>query len=212
MTPGSPKEGSAQSSEYEASDEDLDSATEAVRRSLYADADEYEEDFIDNDVHDGLLGSPMGLEDIPIEFTRHANKEPIEHFKDVVEWMVHNKLNPAFARNDGIYQIAVRKIDDEVQAYAGSNLVSSIWSPQFTKALKTRPDIEIREVSRSLGRDSCDACNRGRHPARYLVILSGRAYDRATLEEISEDDDEAGNDVESAANDPDEAQIFYLGR
>ncbi|KAI4265686.1 MAG: hypothetical protein L6R35_007064 [Caloplaca aegaea] len=82
--------------------------------------DEYEQDFVDDDNDSGTLGAPADLSSIPLEFTRHAHKKPIEHFKDVVEWMVHNKLNPAFARNDPVYTIACRKLDDVVQGFAGS--------------------------------------------------------------------------------------------
>jgi hypothetical protein len=70
----------------------------AMRRG--SNLDEYEEDFVDDD--DDTLGVEMDGEAlrraIPIEFTHHANKKTIEHFKDEVEWMVHNKLNPAFDR------------------------------------------------------------------------------------------------------------------
>ena len=70
----------------------------AMRRG--SNLDEYEEDFLDDD--DVTLGVEMDGEAlrraIPIEFTHHANKKTIEHFKDEVEWMVHNKLNPAFDR------------------------------------------------------------------------------------------------------------------
>ena len=46
-----------------------------------------------------------------------------EHFKDVVEWMVHNKVNPAFARNDPIYRQAFMKVDAEYKGYAQSKYV-----------------------------------------------------------------------------------------
>ncbi|KAI4120895.1 MAG: hypothetical protein LQ341_007486 [Variospora aurantia] len=102
--------------------------------------DEYEQDFVDDDNDSGTLGAPPDLSSIPLEFTRHAHKKPIEHFKDVVEWMVHNKLNPAFARNDPVYTIACRKLDDVVQGFAGSKFISSAWRPEFSAALKKYPE------------------------------------------------------------------------
>lgn len=197
----------SQTSEDEAGDDDLGSGTEAVRRTLLADVDEYDEDFVVND-EDGTLGAP-GLEEMPIEFTRHAFRKPIENFKTAVEWMVHNKLNPAFARNDEIYQIAIFKLDDEVQGYAGSKFVSTVWNDEFKKALRTRPELSVIEVPSAFGHN-CEACRRGGHPAKYQVVFSGKPYDRATLEDISDDDDEEGG--AGIQDGHEESQAFYLGR
>lgn len=204
LSPASSKDGPPESGEGGTSDEELDSGIDDIRQSLLESADEYEEDFVVND-NDGLMGAPAGLDQIPLEFTRHAHKEPIEHFKDVVEWMVHNKLNPAFARNDEIYRIAVRKLDDQVQAYAGSKS-STVWSPQFTNALKMLPEISTRAFKEMS--NVCQACNR-KHPARYRVTLSGKAYDRDTLEDLSDEDD---GDEDEFGEWPNEGQSFFVGR
>ncbi|MCJ1429961.1 hypothetical protein MMC29_007876, partial [Sticta canariensis] len=196
-------------SEDEDEDEDEDSGTEAVRQSLYTNADEYEEDFVDDEDVDGTLGAPLGLEEIPLEFTAYASKKPIEYFKIAVEWMVHNKLNPAFARDDMLYQIAVRKLDDEVQGFAGSKFVSSVWKEEFTMALKSRPEIEVYQVPVDL-EHNCEACRRGGHPAKYQVIFKGKPYNRTTLEEISEDEDYEDEDEKSSEGQ--ESYQFYLGR
>ncbi|KAL8677567.1 MAG: hypothetical protein Q9224_007184, partial [Gallowayella concinna] len=84
-------------------EEDSDPATERIRRAIPPNLDEYEEDFVDDDADDSTLGQPADIASIPLEFTRHAHKKPAEHFKDVVEWLVHNKINPAFKRDDPIY-------------------------------------------------------------------------------------------------------------
>lgn len=188
-------------------DDDVDSGTEAVRQSLLANVDEYEEDFVDDD-EDGTLGAPDGLGEIPLEFTSYASKKPIEYFKIAVQWMVHNKLNPAFARSDKLYQIAVRKLDDEVQGFTGSKFVSSVWKEEFIQALKSRPDMEIGQVLHDLER-KCEACQRGGHPAKHHVVFKGKPYDRETLEDISEDEDD--EDPNSAEGDK-EYESFYLGR
>lgn len=203
-SPASSDDGPAESGEVGTGDEALDSGMDHIRQSLLEDADEYEEDFVVDD-NEGLLGAPAGLDQIPLEFTRHAHKEPIEHFKDVVEWIVHNKLNPAFARNDEIYRIAVRKLDDQVQAYAGSKS-STVWSSEFRNALKMRPEISTRAFKEMS--DVCQACNR-KHPTRYRITLSGKAYDRDTLEELTDEDDE---DKDEFGEFPDEGQSFFVGR
>lgn len=193
-------------------DDDIDSGTEAIRQSLGANGDEYEHDFVTDD-EDETLGAP-GLEEMPIEFSHHSFRKPIENFKFAVEWMIHNKLNPAFARNDEIYQIAVFKLEDEVQGYAGSKFVSSVWDDNFRKALKERPEMSVILVPTTIGRN-CEACRRGSHPATYQVVFSGRPYDRHTLEDVYDDDDDDDDDVESGAGSQDgreESQTFYLGR
>lgn len=207
-----------QTSEDEVDDEDEEeeSGTEAVRRSLRADADEYEEDFVD-DNEEELLGAPHGLDEIPLEFTHHAFRKPIENFRFAVEWMIHNKLNPAFARNDQIYEMAVRKLDDEVQGFAGSKFLSSVWNGGFTKALKGRPDLSVIQLPSTLFHN-CDACQRSGHPAKYQVVFSGKPYNRKTLEDLSNNDDDDDYDAEIVEDDKisnddqDDSQTFYLGR
>lgn len=193
------------SSQDEDSNTDDDSATEAIRKSLRADADE-NDSCVDED---GFLGV-HGLEDIPFELTRHAHKKPLQHFKDAVEWIVHNKLNPAFPRNDVIYRIAFRKIDDEVQGYSGSKFLSAAWNRDFLQALKTLPELVARAV-RTMIDHKCDACNRAGHPAKHQLVFSGKPYDIDTLEEL-EDDDSDNEEVTSRAADTDQSRTFYLGR
>ena len=204
-----------QPSHDEISDTNHDSATEAIRKSLRADADENDssDDFLSDD--DGFLGV-QALEDIPFELTRHAHKKPIEHFKDAVEWIVHNKLNPAFPRNDVIYRIAFRKIDDEVRGYSGSKFVSSVWNKDFLSVLKSLPELAVRTV-RTMLDHKCDACNRSKHPAKHQLVFSGKPYNIDTLEEIEEDDeddeeDAASKEKSSRPADSDQSRSFYLGR
>ena len=163
---------------------------------------------VDDEI-DGNLGAPSDLKEIPLEFTRHAHKKPIEHFKEVVEWMVHNKLNPAFARNDEVYDNAVRKIDNEVSTYSGSKFMSSVWTTDFVQELKTRPDLSSVEIPAML-EDKCDACNRSGHPPKCRLVFSGRAYDRGTLENISDD---SSDDNSSTTQDAQEnLKTFHVGR
>lgn len=211
----SDNEGSSKSGHYgdqTSEDEDVDSRTEAVRQSLHTNTDEYEEDFVDDD-DDGNLGAPHGLDEIPLQFTSRASKKPIDYFRDTVEWMVHNELNPAFDRNHERYGFAVHKLDDVVQGFAGSKFVSSVWKDEFTKALKSRPDMEFTRISASL-EHNCEACP-GHHPATYHVTFKGKLYNRHTLEEFSEDDDDDDDneDVDAMSiQSQKEDQAFYLGR
>ncbi|KAL8712139.1 MAG: hypothetical protein Q9220_003573 [cf. Caloplaca sp. 1 TL-2023] len=179
---------SSNSDVNEITDPDEDSGTERVRQAITSNLDEYEEDFLDDD--DDTLGVPAGLEDIPLEFTRHANKKPIEHFKDLIEWMVHNKINPAFARNDPVYTLAVQKLDDVAQGFAGSKFISTAWRPEFLAALKRYPDLASTGVPTMLDQ-KCEACGRSGHPAKHQLIFSGKPYDRTSLEDASSSDEDS---------------------
>lgn len=183
------------------------------------DLDKYEDDFVDQG-EDGMLGAPDELNDIPFEFTRHRYKRLRDHFKDVVEWMVHNKLNPAFPRDDVVYRVAFSKVNDEVMGLAGSQLISSAWNRDFRKALEARPGLNVTLYPISMGH-SCDACNKTNHPASFDIKLDGKPYLLETLEPISdddeEDDDESGDhkpgNIDRGGNEiPDASTHFYLGR
>ncbi|OJD12051.1 hypothetical protein AJ78_07293 [Emergomyces pasteurianus Ep9510] len=171
-------------------DEDSD-----VEPPVPEDLDKYEDDFIDQD-EEGALGAPDELNDIPFEFTRHRYKRLRDHFKDVVEWMVHNKLNPAFPRDDVVYRMAFSKVTDQVTGLAGSQLISSAWNRDFRKALEARPGIDVTLYPVSLGH-SCDACNKTNHPASFDIQFNGKPYLLETLEPVSDDDDDDDGDSDS---------------
>lgn len=208
--PGDQRETHHRSSQDEISDTDDDSAVEAIRKSLRADADE-NDDFISE--NEDFLGV-HGLEDIPFELTRHAHKKPFEHFKDAVEWIVHDKLNPAFPRNDVVYRVAFRKIDDEVKGYSGSKFVSTVWNKDFIQTLKSLPELAVKTVQ-TMFDHKCDACKRSGHPAKHQFVFSGKPYNIETLEDIEDDadDDDAGvAEKASRPDDTDQSRTFYLGR
>ncbi|GAT28371.1 possible transcription factor IIIc-like protein [Aspergillus luchuensis] len=186
------------------------------------DLDRYEDDFVLED-DDDTLGAPTGLEDIPIEFSRHAYKQLKDYFQDAVEWMVHNQLNPAFPRSDPVYEVAFSKLEDEVKGRTGSQLVSSVWNAKFRRALLARPRIKITTFP-TIENHPCDACNRSGHPASFDIKLYGKAYSLKTLEPLTDDDSdddddddkEDDNDHEERDRDghilPDENTRFFLGR
>ncbi|KAI9846372.1 MAG: hypothetical protein M1838_001323 [Thelocarpon superellum] len=195
-------------------DETKISATEEIRQILRdGHSDEYEEDFVD-DEGDDTLGAPLdehsALQGIPLEFTRHSHKKPKEHFQDAVKWMVHNKLDPAFPRDDAIYQVAFQKLDDEVQGRSRSTFISAAWTADFVRALRSRPDIVTDEGHSGLVLEHCEACNRVGHPATWTIHLTGKPYHRHTLEDVT-DDEEDGNgddddDVDDVDDDADDAE------
>ena len=198
------------------SSQDTDAPPEETGFDRYDD-----DDFIVDDPND-RLGVPH--HDMPLEFTSYASAKPRDLFIHVIEWLVKNKISPAFSRHDQFWSLAFNKIDDEVKGQAGSRLISSAWTATFRRTLEARPGIC---VTRLPGNDednirTCDACNRTNHPAQYDFVFRGKAYHHKTLEPIdNSDDDESDEDDEEkdkASVDsknhvlPPESQHFYLGR
>ena len=179
------------------------------------DLDTYEDDFIDFD-EEQTMGVPT---EMPLEFTRHASKKPREHFKYVVEWMVNNKINPAFPRDDPIYVLAFDKVDDEVKAQAGSKFISSAWNMDFRRALEARPFLNERPYEGGWEGSACDACNRTNHPASFALTFGGDAYNHKTLEPIETSDNEDTDEeddkqsVDSRGRSiPSRSRDYFVGR
>lgn len=149
------------------------------------------EDFVTDD-DDAPLGAPV---EIPLEFTSHAHKPLKDQFPYVIEWLVHNRINPAFDRKDPIYVNAWRKLDDEVRGLANSKFTSAAWKQDFNRALNSRPRLEtfpLAHIGSGL-HDTCEACGRSGHPPTFRVVFSGSPYHKDTLAEVesdSEDDDD----------------------
>jgi hypothetical protein len=164
------------------------------------DVQDDEDDFIEDDQQENRLGRPQSA--IPLEFTHFATKKPKDLFLYIIEWLVKNKIAPAFDRSDQVYELAFRRVDDQVRAQAGSRLISAAWSAEFKYAILARPDMKIEALP---GEDdehirTCDACNRVNNPARYQFTLSGTPYHQKSLEPVEpESDDEEGPDSEHSA-------------
>ncbi|KAJ9495591.1 hypothetical protein H2202_008879 [Exophiala xenobiotica] len=193
----------------------IDTDQESVQEQV-----EDEDDFVEED-STGRLGRPHP--DIPLQFTSFASAKPRELFPHIIEWLVKNKIAPAFSRDDELYRLAFSRIDDQVKAQAGSRLISSAWGADFKRTILARPTMKVVALP---GEDednirTCDACNRTNHPARYEFLFSGEPYYQKTLEPVDDWDDD--DDVEADRDDdatydelghllPPENRRFYLGR
>ena len=203
--------------DYQAEIDEIDDADYSEPQPIHnalqrgSNLDEYEEDFVDDE--DDKMGVDLGVAGVPLEFTYHANKRPFEHFKTEVEWMVHNKLNPAFDRYDEMYQLAHRKLDKEVEGFVGSKFSSSVWGEGFTKALQTRPELDRVDVPTML-EHKCDACRRTNHPPKHKITFSGKPYNRDTLEIVEQDEDEDDTDVsdDDKSSSTEGGESFFVGR
>lgn len=197
-------------------DSDAPSIIEA-NEDLDADDSSFVED-------DGELGVPPDVNvSVPFEFSRHRTRTTRDCFRDVVEWMVHSKLNPGFNRNDDVYQFAFIKVKDEIVGRASSQLISTAWNPDFVNTLRARPHLEVTGHPID-DFHICDACNRSKHPASSDLKFTGKPYSEETLEPLYESDSDSDNSAScnEDGNSPDrdreghvlppEDRHYYLGR
>jgi hypothetical protein len=195
----------------EESPEQVRNPTKRTNRNRKQGSDS-EDDFIVED-DEGPLGIPDHLAQIPLEFTHAAHKPIKEHFRDVVEWMVHNKVNPGFVWDDPVYTTAFQKVDAECGGFADSKFVSTQWTAEFTKAVYARPVLLIRDLLPGegidvLGEAKCEACNHRKHTPSFALQFTGKAYHKNTLEEVDqESSDEDSNDNDEDSQDSDKVSV-----
>ncbi|KAF2678507.1 hypothetical protein K458DRAFT_376381 [Lentithecium fluviatile CBS 122367] len=177
--------------EDEAAKEDDEESTTNTFNVFQENAED--EGFIDDDDDDdALIGAPAEHTSMPLEFSSLSRAKPRELFKYAIEWMVQKKINPAFAADDEIYDLTFRKLNDEVNGLANSKFHSSVWTPDFTRAIRARPDLIVNEIGhhmRTVLEPHCEACNRKNHVATWEASLTGTPYDKDTLEPLADDSD-----------------------
>jgi hypothetical protein len=159
------------------------------------------DDFIEEDDDERTGGSRRPRSDIPLEFTPWMTAKPRELFPHIIEWLVKNKIAPAFPRADPIFKLAFQRVNDQVAAQAGSRLISSAWNAEFKFTILARPEIAIGYMAGADEDRTCDACNRSNRPAKYDLVLTGSAYSMDTLEPIDKDSDIEDEEVDDASVD-----------
>ncbi|EKG16877.1 hypothetical protein MPH_05858 [Macrophomina phaseolina MS6] len=217
-------------SEEEIEDEDgfLDEHNTGIRQATVLDMfqeDDDDENFIIDDDEE-TLGIPDADARIPLAFSSLSRAKAKDLFKYAVEWMVQKKLNPGFAKDDEIYQLTFRKLDDEVRGLAGLKFTSSAWTRDFTRALHARPileSVEIDGASRLLLENHCGACNRKSHTATWDIQFTGKAYRGDTLSDVEDDSSDSDEDDSSGSSDdrrsvdakgnvlPPQDTVFHVG-
>lgn len=109
-----------------------------------------------------------------------------------------------------------------MRGYASSKFTSSAWKEGFTKALWARPEFYEQEIPvGDIGEiRSCGACGRSRHPAKYIIQFGGHTYNKDTLDEIGngEDDSDDAEDSDLVSINskgqviPKQEETWYVGR
>lgn len=179
-------------------DDESDEDEPAIDYSTFR-TDDYDDDFVEPDDEDDAQ-----VVQLPFEFSKYKTMKRPELFKLAVEWMVQKKINPGFAMDDEVYRVAFDRLDDQVKALGGSKFQSAAWGPRFINALKAFPVLEQQQAGAlAIGQDHCDACNRSGHPATWTVNFTGSRYDRVTMEDLSDDEDD---------DEPETVPAFAVGK
>ncbi|KAI1608122.1 hypothetical protein EDD36DRAFT_105981 [Exophiala viscosa] len=194
----------------------VDTDQESVQESVQEEEDDF---IIEENSATGRFGRPHP--DMPLQFTSFASSKPRDLFPHIIEWLVKNKIAPAFSRDDEVFSLAFDRLEDQVKAQAGSRLISSAWGSDFKRAILARPGMKVVALP-GMDEDNmrtCDACNRTNHPARYEFVFSGEPYYKKTLEPVdtSDDEDEESHDDGPSYDEnghilPSVHRRYYLGR
>lgn len=199
-------------------DDDEEEDDEDIDDQQALDQEEEEDDWVIDDDEEARDLDEVGTNTdmLPLEMMRHGQRSLKEHFLYVVKWMVASRFNPAEAEElKELYELSTRRVNREAQGLT-DRLISSAWVANFVYILKARPDYEEMEIGASgFESDKCAACNRSGHPAKFLVKLKGKAYNRKKLEPLKDEDDE--DEAEETSEDEgghklvSEDREWYLG-
>jgi len=115
--------------------------------------------------------------------------------------------------------------DNEYLGFADSKFVSTQWTAEFNRAVYARPTILITKLAPGegvdvLGEAKCEPCNHRNHHPSFAIQFTGKAYHKATLEEIeseSEDEDDDDDSDKASVNSKGQAlpptdKIWMSGR
>ncbi|GLB34929.1 putative protein with domain of unknown function (DUF4211) [Lyophyllum shimeji] len=160
--------------------------------------------------------------ELPPEFSMDTYQDLDYQFKRVFQFFVHIAVRPAKERHhfmkdllrkeqyfSGPLQNARRKLS----GLRDSLVASSVWRPEFKKALETYPNFELIPLDFAV--PNCDACHLGGRLSTLTGRLSGLPYDRWGFEikekkrSLSPD----SSDTETTCSEDDPAVVeFQLGR
>ncbi|KAI5819549.1 hypothetical protein BZA77DRAFT_304325 [Pyronema omphalodes] len=164
-------------------------------------------DFIVDDSDGSFLGSPADVE-IPLEFTSASHASNRTQFLIYASYLLRHLLFPMLTTKDTRARNAEHRLNQLVIGLNNSVIISGAWRPEFTRALKERPNKEIRHFFITTGH--CDACNRNNQHCKHSLQFTGRRYDPDTLEDLSDTEDEEEVDRNGEELAP-ESKVWVLG-
>jgi hypothetical protein len=164
-------------------------------------------DFVVDDDEGSLIGSPGDVE-IPLEFTSASHANNRSQFLIYASYLLRHLLFPELTTKDVRARNAEHRLNQMVMGLNNSVIMSGAWRPEFTRAMKERPNKEVHHFAISSGH--CDACNRNNQHCKQSLQFTGKRYDPETLEDLSESEDEAEFDRNGEKLAP-ESRVWVLG-
>ncbi|RXW20760.1 hypothetical protein EST38_g5103 [Candolleomyces aberdarensis] len=171
--------------------------------------DEDEEDFI---VEDDPLAAPL----LPAEFSMETHQDLSHQFKKVFQFFVHVAVQPSKKRRkfmetnmdeEEYFSVPLAVTRRKLDGLRDSLVASSVWRPQFKKALETYPEFTLNSLDFAV--PECDACHLGRRISTMCGSLSGKPYDRMGFRRLKK---KRGSDSDSEEEEEALKKEFNLGR
>ena len=163
------------------------------------DADDGEDDNNNENLDTDLTGFVVDGDDesgdieMPLQFTSAAHSSNDEQFQIYAEYLIKTILFPGQPKTDRVAN-AIRRLESVAGDYGNTVAMGATWSPNYARALRARPRLKMETVGPQLHEQKkCDACNHVRM-CGSRVQFCGRRYNTETLEDLSEDEDEASED------------------
>ncbi|KAF6765226.1 hypothetical protein DFP72DRAFT_870470, partial [Ephemerocybe angulata] len=165
-------------------------------------------DFI---VEDEGLGAPL----LPAEYSMETHQELSHQFKKIFQFFVHIAVQPPKKRKkfmqtnmeeEEYFYVPLSITRRKLAGLRDSLVASSVWRPQFKKALERFPQFSLTSLAFTV--PECDACHLGRRVSTLCGRLDGEPYDRVGFQLLKGED-------ESSDTDSDEKSLkkeFNLGR
>jgi hypothetical protein len=149
---------------------------------------------------------------LPAQFSMQSHQDLSHQFKTVFQFFLHIAVRAPAERHEFMikqmrdeeyFSIPLRIIRRKLMGLRDSMVASSVWRPEFKKALEKYPRFELIELDYVV--PGCDACHLGGRKSKLIGRLSGYPYDALGFETT---DQGLGSDEESNST----KREFNLGR
>ncbi|WBW74015.1 DUF4196 and DUF4211, CCDC82-like protein [Schizosaccharomyces osmophilus] len=142
-----------------------------------------EESFIVNEEEEEEALGARAL--LPPEFSMTSHQGLRAHFANFLRYHIKQLTNLPIEKNiDEHFLFSCKTIRRRLFSSVESNVISSIWKPNFISVLKNRPLMTNRRCEATYG---CDACNMHSRLSTQVVRFKGHIYDRDTYKTLEND-------------------------
>lgn len=148
----------------------------------------------------------MAMPQLPTEFSMESHQDLSHQFKKIFQFFVHiavqspqdrRSFMAKQLRDEEYFSVPLQVLRRKILGLRDSLVASSVWRPDFKKALEKFPNLDIVPLEFSV--PYCDACHLGRRTSTLLGRLSGNPCERSGFND--KDDTESEETLE-----------FHLGR